>query len=284
LGNIGGIPAGRVTEFHGPPYSGKTTLALETIAHLQARNLEAKCGYIDLENALDLDWAERVGVDLNRLYISWPEIGEEAFGTAEALIRSGAVHVVIIDSVPAISSRAEMEGEVGDAHVGLNPRLIGQFLRKTAFAVRKSGVAVVFINQIRQKINRYGGGIENPGGFGLKHHKSVSIWLRNTGPVQLGGEDVGHRIEYTIKKNKVADSESVKSTIGTFEIWADRGICYEADLISQGIEHKVLERKGSWIAFLDGDTIGQGLAQAVVRLTDDPALAEEIRRRLENGK
>jgi recombination protein RecA len=283
LGNIAGIPAGRVTEVWGPPYSGKTTVSLETIAHLQAKDSEARCGYIDLENALDLNWAERVGVDMDRLYISWPETGEEAFGTAEALIRSGAVHIVVLDSVPAISSRAEMDGEVGDAHVGLNSRLIGQFLRKTAFAVRKSEVAVIFINQVRTKINRYGGGLENPGGFGLKHHKSVEIWLRNMGAVQLAGGDVGHRIEYTIKKNKVADPESVRATVGTFEIWADRGISYEADLVAQGIVSGVLEKRGSWIAYVDGDTIGQGLAQTVVAITDDPGLREEIERRLKNG-
>jgi len=283
LGNIGGVPAGRVTEIWGPPYSGKTTVSLETIAHLHQKDPNAKAAYIDLENALDLDWAERIGVDLDRIYILWPEIGEEAFGSAETLIRSGAVHIVVLDSVPAIASRAEMEGEMGDAHVGLNSRLIGQFLRKTSFAVRKSEVAVIFINQVRTKINRYGGGIENPGGFGLKHHKSVSIWLKNVGPVQLGGEEVGHRIEYTIKKNKVADPESVRSTVGTFEIWGDRGISYEADLVAQALEVGVLERKGSWISFMGGDNLGQGLAQVVVNLTDNHELVEEIERRLKDG-
>jgi recombination protein RecA len=283
LGDIGGVPGGRVTEVWGPPGSGKTTLSLETIAHLHDKEPDARAAYLDLENAIDFEWAERIGVDLDRMYMSWPETGEEAFGVAEALIRSGGVHIVVVDSVPSISPRAEMEGEVGDAHVGLNPRLISQFLRKNAFAIRKSQVAVIFINQVRQKISRFASGLTQPGGFGLMHHKSVCIFLRNSGPVKLGDTPVGDKIEYTVQKNKVADPESVTRTVGSFEIWSDRGICLEADLIAEALAAEVLVKNGSWIAFKDGDNVAQGLARTVQCLTDNPEVLAEIQGRLDNG-
>lgn len=274
---VGGIPGARATELFGPPGGGKSTVALCTIAELHKADSEACAAYIDLENALDLTYAAHCGVDLNRLYTSYPEWAEQAFDVAETLIRSGSVHVVVIDSVSALSPRAEMEGEMGDAHIGLLPRLISQFLRRTAFAMRESGVAVIFINQIRDKISKMSfGGKTQPGGWALKHYCSARVYLRSAGEVRDTNDSImGSTTAFKVEKNKVGTAFKV----GEFQIWGDRGICREASLLDMAVSKGIIDKRGSWYV-LDDNTIAQGEVATIKKLTEDSKLFNTVKERL----
>jgi recombination protein RecA len=274
---VGGIPGGRLTELSGPPFGGKTTTALSTIARLHATTDEF-AAYIDIENALDKPYAERCGVDLERLYIVRPEFGEQAFDIAEKLIRSGECSIVVVDSVPAIASRVEVDGEIGDSHVGLLPRLISQFLRKTAFAIRESGVAVIFINQVRDRIGRIPMPPDTPGGYALKHHASVRVSFRKSGEVkESDGTVIGSTTAFKTEKNKVAQPFQT----GNMEIWGDRGICREAGLLDLALERGVIQLKGSWFKIGD-EVIGQGRIDTINAL-GNPELYTRVEEVIRNG-
>lgn len=265
---VGGIPGGRITELSGPEHSGKTSVAKSVVARLHNSTDELAL-WIDTENALDKEYALKMGVDPDRLVIFYPETGERAFEIAEGGIRSGEFAVVIVDSVPAISPRAEMEGEVGDAHVGLLARLMSQFLRKTAFAVRESEVAVILTNQLRDRIARMPLPPETPAGRALKHHASLRIWLKNAGPIKQDTEIVGSKIEFTVKKNKVGPPYGT----GAFEIWSDRGVCLEAELLDTAVEMGVIKQKGAW--FSHGENVlAQGRVAAIKALGDESKYQE----------
>ena len=269
IGTMGGIPRGRLTEVYGPPAAGKTTLAIATIATAQRENPEFKAVFLDAENAVDVEYMSRCGVDLTRLIISRPEWAEQAFAIAEKAIRSGEYGIVVVDSVPALSPLAEMNGDVGDAHVGLLPRLMSQFLRRTAFAIRASGVSLVLINQVRDKISRVPfPQLETPGGYALKHHASLMIFLRNAGEIKTSsGESLGSKIAFTVKKNKIGNTYGA----GEFEIWSAHGVCRPAGVIDILMERKVILMKGSWLT-LDGKVLAQGRLNLVNLLYQDSEL------------
>lgn len=278
--SIGGIPGGRITEFFGPPSSGKTSLTLSTIAELH-NNSDELAALVDTEHAWDREYTAKCGVDLDRLYLVRPEWGEQAFDAAEVLIRSGKFSMVVVDSVPALSTRAEVEGDVGDAHVGLLPRLMSQFLRRTAFAIRQSGVAVIFTNQVRDKINPRVPfkQLETPGGYALKHHSSVRLSLYNAGQVKTGdGEVIGSQINFTIKKSKIGPS----SIGGSFQIWNDRGVYKEDAVLELALQRGIIKQRGSWFV-MDGDSIAQGRVSTVRALTGTD-LYGEILGRLKDEK
>ncbi len=261
----GGFPGGRITEIYGPPASGKTSLVLSTIAELHRSAPDSTAAFIDTENAWDSIYAEKSGVDLDRLYLSHPEWAEQGFDVAEHLIRSGQCALVCIDSIPALSPRAEMKGDVGDAHVGLLPRLLSQFLRRTAFAIRESEVGVILTNQVRDKIGRMSFKVlDTSGGWALKHHASVRIMLYNSGQIDSSRETpVGSQIAFTVKKNKVGPS----FVTGTFQIWHDRGVCKEEAVLSLALDKGIVVQRGSWYSLDDGEKIAQGRVGAVEALT-----------------
>lgn len=272
----GGLPCGRITELFGPEHSGKSSLSLAVTASAQERNPEAMVMYIDVENALDRVYARKCGVQLNRLAVVHPEYGEQAFDIAEKGIRSGEFPVVVFDSVPAISPRAEMEGDIGDAHIGLLPRLMSQFLRRNAFAIRESGVVVLFTNQIRDKISRYGSGSwETPGGHALKHYASVRIALRSEGEVKMAEEPIGTKVVFTIKKNKVGPPYGV----GNFEIWNTVGVNKWASLLDTLVYCDIMKMKGSWF-ICDEKPFAQGRSNAIKVLMDNPDIYQELMGRI----
>ncbi len=242
--------------------SGKTSLAKSVVARLHNAS-DDQALWIDTENAFDSKYALKMGVDPERLVIFYPETGERALEIAEGGIRSGEFAVVVLDSVAALSPRAEMEGDIGDAHVGLQARLMSQFVRKTAFAIRESEVAMVTTNQLRDRIARIPLPPETPAGRALKHHTSVRIWLKNAGPIKQDNEIVGSKIEFTVKKNKVAAPYGT----GAFEIWHDRGVCLEADLLDTGVEVGVIDQKGAWFSYREL-RLGQGRVNAIRALSD----------------
>jgi len=277
IGSVGGVPCGRVTEFYGPPYSAKTTLAISTIANMHKQHPSGLALYIDAENAMDLDYTSKCGVDLQRMVVARPEIAEQAFDIAEAAIRSGEYLIVVVDSIPALSPRAEMEGDIGDAHVGLLPRLLSQFLRKTAFAIRESDVALILINQVRDKISRVPfPQLETPGGYALKHHTSLMVMLRHVGEVKTsGGDALGSKISFVIKKNKVGSSYGT----GEFEVWSDRGVNTQACVVDMALESGVIKQKGSWFSFEDSN-LAQGRVSLIELLTKDQDLFNKIVERI----
>ena len=271
---VGGIPRGRVTEIFGPEASGKTTLAQHIIAEAQKRGGVA--AYIDVEHALDPSYARNCGVNVDELYISQPDTGEQALEITEALVRSGAVDVIAIDSVAALVPRAEIEGEMGDAHVGLQARLMSQALRKLAAAIGKSGTAVVFINQLREKVGIIFGNPEvTPGGRALKFYSSVRIDLRRIEVIKQGNEVVGNRVRAKVVKNKVA--APFKSA--EFDIMFDHGISKEGNLIDLGVELGLVSKTGAFFSY--GDTrLGQGRESAKKYLRDNPELSQELERKI----
>jgi len=258
--------------------SGKTSLALSTVAELHKANADELALYIDAENALDYEYALKFNVDRKRLIVLYPEQGEEVFTVAEKAVRSGEFAIVVVDSVPSVSPRKEMEGEIGDAHVGLVPRLVSQFLRKTAFAVRESGVAVIFTNQMRDRIGRVPLPPDSPGGRALKHHASLRIYLYNVEPIKQGNEILGSKIQYTIKKNKVGPSYGN----GVFEIWNDRGICKEAGLLDMAVELGIIQQRGAWFIHNE-NTIGQGRSSTIKALSE-PELYKIILQELKDAE
>ncbi len=271
---VGGIPKGRVTEVFGPEASGKTTLGQHVIAEAQKQGGVA--AYIDVEHALDPSYAGRCGVNVDDLLISQPDTGEQALEITEALVRSGAVDVIVIDSVAALVPRAEIEGEMGDAHVGLQARLMSQALRKLAGAIGKSGTAVVFINQLREKVGIIFGNPEvTPGGRALKFYSSVRIDLRRTETIRDGNQAIGSRVRAKIVKNKVAPP----FRNAEFDIMFDHGISREGNLVDLGIELGLVKKAGAFFSY--GDIrLGQGRENAKKYLSQNPELAQEIEQKI----
>lgn len=271
---VGGIPRGRITEIFGPEASGKTTLAQHVIAEAQQGGGVA--AYIDVEHALDPTYAANCGVNVDELLISQPDTGEEALEITEALVRSGAVDVIVVDSVAALVPRAEIEGEMGDAHVGLQARLMSQALRKLAAAIGKSGTAVLFINQLREKVGIVFGNPEvTPGGRALKFYSSVRIDLRRAETIKEGNEAIGSHIRARVVKNKVAPP----FRSAEFDIMFARGISREGSLIDLGVEMNLINKAGAFFSY--GDIrLGQGRENAKQYLSQNPEIAQEIEQEL----
>jgi recombination protein RecA len=271
---VGGIPRGRITEVFGPEASGKTTLAQHVIA--EAQQLGGVAAYIDVEHALDPAYAARCGVNVDDLLISQPDTGEEALEITEALVRSRAVDVIVVDSVAALVPRAEIEGEMGDAHVGLQARLMSQALRKLAAAIGKSGTAVLFINQLREKVGIVFGNPEvTPGGRALKFYSSIRIDLRRAETIKEGNEAVGSHIKAKVVKNKVAPP----FRSADFDIMFARGISREGNLIDLGVESGLVKKSGAFFSY--GDVrLGQGRENAKQYLGQNPELAQEIEQQI----
>ena len=267
---VGGVPRGRVIEVFGPEASGKTTLALQIVASAQARG--GLAAFIDAEHALDPQYARSLGVDMENLLINQPDSGEQALDIVEALVRSSAIDIVVVDSVAALTPRAEIEGEMGDQTVGLQARLMSRALRKLASIVSKSHTCVVFINQVRMKIGvMFGNPETTPGGRALKFYTSVRIELRRIGSLKEGAETIGNRCRIKVAKNKVAPPFRTTEV----ELLFRRGISREGDLIELGAEHDVLEKSGAWISY--GETrLGQGKEKARAFLEENPDMAEAI--------
>ncbi len=266
-----GIPRGRVTELFGPESSGKTTLALHVIA--SAQKAGGVAAFIDAEHALDTTWAKRLGVDVSGLLVSQPDTGEQALDIAEMLIASNSVDVIVIDSVAALTPKAELEGEMGDTHVGLQARLMSQAMRKLTGIISKSKTSLIFINQIRMKIGvMFGNPETTPGGRALKFYSSVRIDLRRISTLRDSSEAIGSRVRARVVKNKIAppfrDTE--------FDIMFDSGISYEGDLLDLGLAADVVQRSGAWINY-GGVRLGQGRENAKKYLADNPDLREEIK-------
>jgi recombination protein RecA len=268
-----GIPRGRVTELFGPESSGKTTLALHTIASAQKNGVAA---FIDAEHALDTTWAKRLGVDVRSLLVSQPDTGEQALDIAEMLIRSNAVDVIVIDSVAALTPAAELKGEMGDTHVGLQARLMSQAMRKLAGVINKSKTALVFINQIRMKIGvMFGNPETTTGGRALKFYSSVRIDVRRISTIKDSSGAIGSRVRARVVKNKIAppfrDSE--------FDIMFDKGISYEGDVIDLGVGCEVIEKSGAWFNY--GDIrLGQGRESSKKYLAENKELLDELKTKI----
>jgi recombination protein RecA len=267
---VGGIPRGRVTEIFGPEGSGKTTLCQHIIAEAQRDGGIA--AFIDVEHVLDPAYAAKCGLDVDELLISQPDTAEQALEITEALVRSGAVDVVVVDSVAALVPRAEIEGEMGDAHVGLQARLMSQALRKLAGAIKRSNTAVVFTNQLRMKIGVLFGNPETtPGGRALKFYSSVRLDIRRVQSIKSGSEVIGNRTKVWVKKNKVAPPFRTTE----FDIMYDEGISREGDLIDVAVEMELLDKRGAYYSY--GDTrLGQGRENAKQFLRENPQVAQEI--------
>jgi len=271
---VGGLPRGRVVEIFGPEASGKTTLALHVIA--EAQRAGGAAAFVDAEHALDPKYAETLGVKTDELLISQPDTGEQALDITEVLVRSGAIDVVVIDSVAALVPRAEIEGEMGDAHMGLQARLMSQALRKLTGAISKSGTCVVFINQIREKIGvMFGNPETTTGGRALKFYASVRLDIRRIAAIKDGDTVVGSRVKVKVVKNKVAPPFREAE----FDLIYGEGISRLGSLVDLGATHKVVEKSGAWYAF-GGERIGQGRENAKRFLQENPAVADEIEAKL----
>ncbi|RZV37552.1 MAG: recombinase RecA [Candidatus Acidulodesulfobacterium acidiphilum] len=267
---IGGIPKGRVIEIFGPESSGKTTLTLQIVAQAQKRGGIA--AFIDAEHALDLQYAKKIGVNVDELVVSQPGTGEEALEIADSLVRSGSIDVLVIDSVAALVPKAEIEGEMGDSHMGLQARLMSQALRKLTSAIARSNTSVIFINQIRMKIGvMFGSPETTTGGNALKFYASVRIDIRRTGSIKKGDEVVGSRTKARIVKNKVAPPFKEAE----FDIVYDSGISLEGDIVDIGSESGIIEKSGTWFSY-GKERLGQGREAAKETLKNNPALRDEI--------
>jgi recombination protein RecA len=266
-----GIPRGRVIEIFGPESSGKTTLALHVVA--QAQKLDGIAAFIDAEHALDPSWAKKLGVDLETLLVSQPGSGEEAMHITEMLIKSNAVDVIVVDSVAALVPRKELEGEIGDTHVGLQARLMSQSLRKLTGAIAKSKTSVIFINQIREKIGvMFGSPETTPGGRALKFYSSCRIDVRRIGQLKDGEAVVGQRVRAKVVKNKVAPPFRVAE----FDMMHKDGISYEGDIIDLAMDKKIIVRSGAWFRYGDLQ-LGQGKERTRIYLKENPDLTTELR-------
>jgi recombination protein RecA len=267
-----GVPRGRIIEIFGPESSGKTTLTLHIISHAQRAGGVA--AFIDAEHALDPSWAKRLGVQLDDLLVSQPDSGEQALEICEMLVRSNAVDVIVIDSVAALIPRAEIEGEMGDSHVGLQARLMSQALRKLTGAVSKSKTTVIFINQLREKIGvMFGSPETTPGGRALKFYSSIRIDVRRTGTIKEGEISVGNRTRARVVKNKIAPPFREAE----FDIMFDRGISYEGDLVDLASASNIIEKSGAWYNY-KATRLGQGRENAKHFLSENKDLADEIRK------
>jgi recombination protein RecA len=276
---VGGLPRGRVVEIYGPESSGKTTLTLQVIAEMQ--KLGGTCAFIDAEHALDVQYAQKLGVNLQELLISQPDTGEQALEIVDALVRSASVDLVVIDSVAALTPKAEIEGEMGDSLPGLQARLMSQALRKLTGTIKKTNTMVIFINQIRMKIGvMFGSPETTTGGNALKFYASVRLDIRRIGSIKKGEEVIGNETKVKVVKNKV----SPPFKTAEFDILYGEGISREGEIIDMGVEAKVLEKSGSWYAY-NGEKIGQGKDNAREFLRENVELAVEIENkvRLEMG-
>ncbi len=269
-----GIPRGRIVEIFGPESSGKTTIALHVVA--QAQKKGGIAAFIDAEHALDPAWAKKVGVDLESLLVSQPSCGEEAMHIAEMLVRSNAVDVIVVDSVAALVPQKELEGDIGDAQVGLQARLMSQSLRKLTGAIAKSRTAMIFINQIRERIGvMFGTPETTPGGRALKFYASCRIDVRRVSAIKEGEEVVGQRVKVKVVKNKVAPP----FRSAEFDMMHDGGISYEADVLDLAVAHRIVVRSGTWLRFGELQ-LGQGREKARDFLKEHPEVTEELRREI----
>jgi recombination protein RecA len=267
---VGGVPRGRIIEIYGPESSGKTTLCLHIIA--EAQRSGGICGFVDVEHALDPAYAARIGVDVNNLYVSQPDTGEQALEIAEALVRSNAMDVVVVDSVAALVPRAEIEGEMGDSHMGLQARLMSQALRKLTGVIKSTNTCMIFTNQLRQKIGvMFGNPETTTGGMALKFYASVRLDARRIESIKQGDEVVGNRTRVTVKKNKVAPPFRTAE----FDIMFNEGISTTGDLLDLGVEYDILSKRGAYYRFNE-EIIGQGREASKTYLRQNPALAVEI--------
>ena len=274
---VGGLPRGRVVEIYGPESSGKTTLTLQVAAEMQ--KVGGVCAFIDAEHALDINYAQKLGVNLQDLLISQPDTGEQALEIVDALVRSGSVDLIIIDSVAALTPKAELEGEMGDSLPGLQARLMSQALRKLTGTIKKSNTMVIFINQIRMKIGvMFGSPETTTGGNALKFYASVRLDIRRIGSIKRGEEVVGNETKVKVVKNKVAPPFKEAE----FDILYGEGISREGEIIDLGVNAKVIEKSGAWYAY-NGEKIGQGKDNCREFLKENPALAIEIENKVRDS-
>ena len=274
---VGGLPRGRVVEIFGPESSGKTTLCLQVVA--EAQKLGGTCAFIDAENALDPQYARKLGVDVDDLLISQPDTGEQALEICDMLVRSGGVDVIVIDSVAALVPKAEIEGEMGDSHVGLQARLMSQALRKLTGNIKRTNTLVIFINQIRMKIGvMFGSPETTTGGNALKFYASVRLDIRRIGGIKKGDEVIGNETRVKVVKNKV----SPPFRQADFDILYGEGISREGEVIELGVTHKFIEKSGAWYSY-NGQKIGQGKDNVREYLKDNPGSAHEIENKVRNA-
>ncbi len=267
---LGGMPRGRVVEIYGPESSGKTTVALHVVAEIQ--KMGGIAGFIDAEHALDPVYASHIGVDIDNLYISQPDNGEQALEITETMVRSGAVDVIIVDSVAALVPKAEIDGDMGDSHVGLQARLMSQALRKLTGIISKSNCVVIFINQLREKVGvMFGNPETTTGGRALKFYSSVRLDVRRIETLKVGGEVVGNRTRVKVVKNKVAPPFKEAE----FDIMFGKGISREGDILDLAVLHDVVVKSGAWYSY-NGEKIGQGRENTKIYLSEHPELMTEI--------
>jgi len=267
---LGGIPKGRIVEIYGPESSGKTTVTLHMIAEVQKRG--GLAGFIDAEHALDPVYAKNIGVDIDNLYISQPDNGEQALEITETMVRSGALDIVVVDSVAALVPKAEIDGEMGDSHVGLQARLMSQALRKLTAVISKSNCTVVFINQLREKVGvMFGSPETTTGGRALKFYSSVRLDVRRIESLKQGGEVVGNRTRIKVVKNKIAPPFKEAE----FDIMFGKGISYEGDVLDLAANTGIVNKSGAWYAY-EGNKIGQGRENSKQYLLDNPSICNEI--------
>ena len=267
---VGGVPRGRIIEVYGPESSGKTTLALHILAEAQKKGGEV--AFIDVEHALDPTYAEALGVDINNLLVSQPDTGEQAMEICEALVRSGAIDAIVVDSVAAMVPRAEIEGEMGDSHVGLQARLMSQAMRKLTSVIGKTNTVCVFINQLREKVGvMFGNPETTTGGRALKFYASVRLDVRRIETLKQGGEVTGNRVRVKVVKNKIAPPFKEAE----FDIMFGRGISKEGDILDLAVKENIIEKSGAWFAY-NGSKIGQGRENSKQYLSDNPAVCAEV--------
>jgi recombination protein RecA len=272
---VGGVPRGRITEIYGPESSGKTTVCLSVVA--QAQKLGGLCAFVDMEHALDPVYAERIGVHLDTLYISQPDTGEQALEITESLVRSGALDIVVVDSVAALVPRAEIEGEMGDAHVGLQARLMSQALRKLSGAIKQTNTTVMFTNQLREKVGvMFGSPETTSGGRALKFYASVRLDIRRIQAIKQGGDNVGNRTRVRVTKNKV----SAPFREAEFDImFYENGISKTGEVIDLGTDLGIIEKRGAFYRYNEG-LLGQGRENAKQYLSENPEISDEIEDRI----
>ena len=270
----GGFPKGRIIEVYGPESSGKTTIALQAVAEVQKRG--GRAAFIDAEHALDPIYAQALGVNINELLLSQPDTGEQALEICEALVRSNAIDIVVIDSVAALVPQAEIEGEMGDSHVGLQARLMSQALRKLAGIINKTNTIAIFINQLREKVGvMFGNPETTAGGRALKFYASVRLDVRRGEQIKLGDSVIGNRTTIKVVKNKIAPPFKT----ATVDVMYGEGVSYEGELVDLGAEVGVLEKSGAWYSY-NGEKIGQGKENAKIFLKNNPEIAEEVDRKI----
>ena len=273
---LGGMPRGRIIEIYGPESSGKTTVALHVVAEVQ--KMGGIAGFIDAEHALDPTYASHIGVDIDNLYISQPDNGEQALEITEMMVRSGAVDVIIVDSVAALVPKAEIDGEMGDSHVGLHARLMSQALRKLTGIISKSNCVVIFINQLREKVGvMFGNPETTTGGRALKFYASVRLDVRRIETLKVGGEVVGNRTRVKVVKNKVAPPFKEAE----FDIMFGKGISKEGDILDLAVQQDIINKSGAWYSY-NGEKIGQGRENTKLNLANNPEIMKEVEQQVRN--